>query len=159
MNIRKAEKKDLPEILDIQKKAFYSEAVLYNDFEISPLHQTIEEVSAEFDHKTILVCEHNGRIIASVRFYVENDNGYIGKLIVLPEFQNQGIGRTLMTEVEKYFQNCIRIELFTGSRSEKNIHLYQSMGYTVYDTIKETENVILVKMEKYIKKNFNSNKE
>ena len=150
MNIQKATIDDLQEILDLQKKAFYSEAVLYNDFNISPLHQTIEEITQEFFHKQILLIKQENRIIASVRFYKENTTGHIGKLIVHPDFQNIGLGRILMNEAEKLLQNCLRVELFTGSLSIKNIHLYKSLGYSIFNEIKETEHVSLVIMEKML---------
>lgn len=150
MNIQKATIDDLQEILDLQKKAFYSEAVLYNDFNISPLHQTIEEITQEFFHKQILLIKQENRIIASVRFYKENTTGHIGKLIVHPDFQNIGLGRILMNEAEKQLQNCLRVELFTGSLSIKNIHLYKSLGYSIFNEIKETEHVSLVIMEKML---------
>jgi len=149
MNIRKATKADLPIILALQKEAFLSEALFYNDFNIQPLQQTIDEVEQEFREKEILVTINSeGTIIGSVRFCQKDSIGYIGKLIVSPMHQNKGIGRALMSEAEIRLKNVTRIELFTGEKSCKNIHLYQTLGYTIFDIIPETDTVNLVSMIK-----------
>ena len=150
MEIRKATIQDLPKILDLQKHAFYSEALLYNDFTISPLLQNIKELEQEFYDKYILVGCIDGEIVASIRFYAKNNLGFIGKLIVAPEHQNKGLGRKLMLMAEQQLTTITEIELFTGEKSEKNIHLYQSLGYQITDIIPETGNVNLVKMKKKI---------
>jgi ribosomal protein S18 acetylase RimI-like enzyme len=151
MEIRKATQNDLPKILGIQKQAFLSEAKRYNDFSIPPLHQTIEELVQEFTEKQIWVGTINNEIVGSVRVFSKNGIGYIGKLIVSPEHQNKGIGRTLMNHAETELKDVEKIELFTGEKSDKNIYLYKSMGYEIINIIKETENVNLVLMEKECK--------
>ena len=136
-------------ILALQKEAFLSEALFYNDFTIQPLQQTIGEVEQEFREKEILVTINNeGTIIGSVRFCQKDSIGYIGKLIVSPMYQNKGIGRALMSEAETRLKNVTSIELFTGEKSSRNIHLYQSLGYTIFDIIPETDTVNLVSMIK-----------
>lgn len=52
--IKKAQKEDLKEILDLQYLAYQSEAKLFGNMEIPPLKQTIEEVYEEFQKGTIL---------------------------------------------------------------------------------------------------------
>jgi ribosomal protein S18 acetylase RimI-like enzyme len=150
MIIRKATKNELPVILELQKRAFYSEAVFYNDFTIPPLNQSFEEIEQEFTEKQFFVATIDNIIIGSVRFKSIDTTGYIGKLIVSPEHQNKGIGRTLLQEAEKNLQSVSKIELFTGERSLKNIRLYQSLDYTIVRSFPDTEKVTLVLMEKTI---------
>jgi ribosomal protein S18 acetylase RimI-like enzyme len=66
---------------------------------------------------------------------------------VHPDFQNQGIGTRLMNAIEGHFQ-VRRYELFTGRRSERNIHLYQKLGYRIIRAERHTDKVELVYMEK-----------
>jgi len=48
--------------------------------------------------------------------------------------QNQGIGTILMKEIEKCFTPK-RFELFVGSKSGKNIYLYQKLGYSIFKLV------------------------
>ena len=86
-----------------------------------------------------------------MRAHEENGTCYVGKLAVLPDRQNQGIGTALMKEIEKYFASK-RFELFVGSKSDKNIHLYQKLGYKIYKTgAYECGHIEILYMEKIIK--------
>ncbi|NMA34147.1 MAG: GNAT family N-acetyltransferase, partial [Clostridiaceae bacterium] len=88
-------------------------------------------------------------IVGSVRAYAADGICYIGKLIVHPDYQNKGIGTALMKYVEDHFKGCERYELFTGHKSEKNLYLYQKLGYGIFRKEKATENLEFVYLEKY----------
>jgi len=70
-------------------------------------------------------------------------------LIVHPENQKKGIGTKLMETIEKIFPSTERFELFTGSRSEGNIRLYEKLGYRIFRKERLSAKVILVYMEKW----------
>ncbi len=148
MIIKKAEKNDLKEILDLQYLAYQSEAKLFNDPDIPPLRQTLEEVLSEYQNGIILkAVDENNVIIGSVRGYCENGTVYIGKLMVHPDKQGQGLGTKLLLEMEKQYPNQ-RYELFTSSRSEKNIALYQRLGYKIFNEEQITDELKFVYLEK-----------
>ncbi|HEY9707962.1 MAG TPA: GNAT family N-acetyltransferase, partial [Oculatellaceae cyanobacterium] len=73
---------------------------------------------------------------------------FIGRLMVHPDFQNQGIGTKLINEIEKRFNQVRRYELFTGYRSEGNLYLYQKLGYSLFKTERISEQVSLLYLEK-----------
>lgn len=148
MKITLADKNDAEEILALQKLAYLSEAAIYDDYLIPPLHQTLSETEAEFDTHTVLKAVRDERIIGSVRAHVRERTGYIGKLIVHPDHQNQGIGTRLMRAIEGRHNKVERFELFTGQRSEKNLYLYQKLGYKSFKKQRITPKVALVYMEK-----------
>jgi GNAT superfamily N-acetyltransferase len=75
---------------------------------------------------------------------------YIGKLMVLPDYQNQGVGKRLLKTIESKI-NCKRFELFTGFRSKKNIAVYEKCGYKIFKTEKITPELSLVYLEKHVK--------
>jgi ribosomal protein S18 acetylase RimI-like enzyme len=133
MEILRATLDNAEEILKLQKLAYQIEAERYNDYNIPPLKQTIEEIKKQFNTHIFLKAVSEGKIIGTVRAHEENETCYIGKLAVLPEKQNQGIGTALMREIEKCFTPK-RFELFVGSKSDNNIHLYQKLGYNIYKT-------------------------
>ena len=128
MKIIKAEKSDLLSILSLQKLAYQSEAALYNDYSIQPLTQTLEELEQEFHNSVVLKAVSDGEIIGSVRGYKKDNTAHIGRLIVKPECQNQGVGKALIIALESEFA-CNRYELFTGHKSVKNFALYEKLGY------------------------------
>ncbi len=143
-----ASESDLEEILTLQKLAYISEAEIYNDFSIPPLQQTLEEIRKEYNENTFFKAVASGRIVGSVRANVTDGKCYIGKLIVHPDYQNKGIGTALMKHAEAHFQGCKRYELFTGYKSEKNLYLYQKLGYRIFRKEKVTDNLEIVYLEK-----------
>jgi len=153
MVIAKAEITDLEQILDLQYLAYQSEAIIYNDFSIPPLTQTIDEIRQEYEKCVFLkAMKRNGNIIGSVRVYMDNDTAYIGRLIVHPQMQGQGIGRKLLLAIE---QECptIRYELFTGNKSIKNLRLYEHLGYVKFREQDIADGLAFIYMEKYANKN------
>ncbi len=149
MIIERAIISDADEILSLQKLAFISEAEIYNDYNIPPLLQTKDEITDDFNKQIIIKSMVAGKIVGSVRAYSINATCYIGRLIVHPEYQNKGIGTKLMSMIENTFSSCRRYELFTGHKSEKNISLYQKLGYKIFDTKKVNDKLSMVLMEKY----------
>ena len=101
MLIAKAERRDLPAILALQKIAYQSEAALLNNCEIPPLKQMLEDVSEEFEHGVMLKGMLDGKIIGSVRASSDGHTCYVGKLVVSPEHQRKGCGAQLLSEIEK----------------------------------------------------------
>jgi GNAT superfamily N-acetyltransferase len=148
MEILKATVADASEILSLQKLAYQSEAELYNNYDIPPLRQTIDEIKDQFKNHVFLKAVSEGLIIGTVRAYEENGTCYIGRLAVRPESRNGGIGKALMKAIEDCYKPQ-RFELFTGSKSEKNIYLYQKLGYTIYKADKyECGDIEIYHMEK-----------
>ena len=116
--------------------------------DIPPLKQTIEEVDEEFEKGTFLkVVDDSGAIIGSVRAYEENGTIYIGKLMVHPKMQKQGIGTQLLLAMENEFPNH-RYELFTSSKSISNIRLYERLGYKIFKEEAVSEELQFVYLEK-----------
>ncbi|MGM9570942.1 MAG: GNAT family N-acetyltransferase, partial [bacterium] len=81
------------------------------------------------------------------RAYTANGTAYIGKLMVHPQKQHQGIGTKLLLEIEKEYPGQ-RYELFTSTRSQKNIALYERLGYRSFAEKQVTNDLRFVYMEK-----------
>lgn len=151
VEIAKASFADLKTILVLQKQAFLSEADIYNDFDISPpLLQTLEELTKEFSESIILKAVLGDFIVGSVRGFQVDETVFIKRLIVNPNYQNQGIGTKLMKSIEDSFKNNKRYELFTGHKSKRNLHLYQKIGYKEFKRIPIHENLTMIYLEKYV---------
>lgn len=148
MNILKAVEEDAQTILDIQKVAYISEAEAYNNYQIAPLTETLDQSRADFQTKTILKAILNDKIVGSVRGREEKGICFVERLMVHPDYQKQGIGKKLMMELEEYFPSCDRFDLYTGSESSGNIRLYESLGYQQYRIEMIRENIEFVFLEK-----------
>jgi ribosomal protein S18 acetylase RimI-like enzyme len=166
MEIKIANIDDSAKILALQKLAYCSEAALYGDFNIPPLIQTQDEIEADFKAHVYLkavlegtipgegiileegIIPENDIILGSVRGHLKDGTCHIGRLIVHPDHQNQGIGSQLLHAIESHFNQAQRFELFTGEKSERNLYLYRKLGYRVFITSQLTDRVKLLFLEK-----------
>jgi ech hydrogenase subunit C len=151
MHISSADIADAPAILALQKLAYQSEAELYNDFTLSPLTQTLEQIKADFADKTFFKAQIEESIVGSARVYVKEDTCYIGRLIVNPLFQNLGIGRKLLNCIEKEFakvDGVKRFEVFTGQKSRRVLYFYQKLGYKAFKSARVSQVRERIYMEK-----------
>ena len=105
-------------------------------------------MKADFDGNLFLKASDEGKIIGSVRGHVNRGTCFIGRLIVHPDFQNQGIGAKLLRAIEERFAQARRYELFTGEKSERNLYFYQKWGYRIFRKEDLTDKVPLVFLEK-----------
>jgi GNAT superfamily N-acetyltransferase len=139
---------DAADILDLQRLAYQIEAERYQDWTMAPLTQTLDELAHEFETHCILKVMSGSKLIGSVRATLKQGTCFIGRLIVDPRWQNRGIGAQLVTAIEGCFEEAQRYELFTGDKSERNLHLYQKLGYSPFRSEKLNEKVTLVFLEK-----------
>jgi len=148
MEIISATIDDAPAILELQKLAYQTEAVLYNDWSIPPLTQTLAELRAEFAEMKILKACRGELMVGSVRAIQREGVCSIGRLMVHPQYQRQGLGSRLMQTIESMFPEAAKFELFTGSKSEGNIRLYERLGYRSSRNERLSANLLLVFLEK-----------
>ena len=58
---------------------------------------------------------------------------FVQDLIVLPSYQRQGIGSTLMKQALEDFKEAYQVQLAT-EQTEKNVGFYRSMGFETLST-------------------------
>jgi N-acetylglutamate synthase-like GNAT family acetyltransferase len=146
--IERAEVADAPAILTLQKRAYQSEAALYQDDVLPPLVQTVEEMQRDLRAQVVLKATLADQIVGSVRARQQGTTCLIGRLIVEPGLQNRGLGTRLLQAIEEVFDGAERFELFTGHKSERNLTFYQKRGYTRFKTVQVHEGLALVYLEK-----------
>ena len=148
MVITPACKEDAESILSLQKAAYQSEAVLYQDFSIPPLRQTLDELQNELISKVVLKATLDDQLAGSIRAWEKEGTCFIERVIVHPQHQGHGIGSELMKEVEKRFPGVQRFELFTGHKSKRNLRFYERHGYREFKKERVNDKLIFVFMEK-----------
>lgn len=131
IDISHASIEDADSIITIQKSAYASEAILYDDWQLMPLTETVKDFHTDFELGLILKAMHDSRIVGSVRAVEKSGICAIGRLSVDPQFQGMGVAKRLLAAVEAAFPDVGRFELYTGRKSLKNIALYQKCGYTI----------------------------
>ena len=143
----------MKEILELQYLSYQSQALIYGNH-IQPLKQTLQELEEGFTTQFILKAVSDEVIIGSVRAYVVNLTCKIGKLMVHPSYQNKGIGTKLMNVIERLFSESQKFEIFTGEKSERNVNLYNKLGYRRFKLEELSAGLKIVYMEKI---NFSGN--
>ena len=58
---------------------------------------------------------------------------FVQDLIVLPSYQRQGIGSSLMKEALKDYKDTYQVQLLTD-QTEKTLRFYRSMGFEILST-------------------------
>ncbi len=84
-----------------------------------------------------LVAERDGRIAGTVMGGYEGHRGWINYLAVLPECQQQGVGRALMDAVEAKLLalGCPKINLQVRQSNTAVIQFYGHLGYHIDNVI------------------------
>ena len=149
LQLERASRSDAPVILQLQRLAYQSEARIYADWSLPPLVETINQLQKEFDASTLLKAVLDGVLVGAVRGrWSGAERCGVGRLIVRPDLQGRGIGRALMQGIEAEFAGAAGFELFTGSRSLRNIRFYETLGYRHFRAERVSDKLTLSWMEK-----------
>jgi tRNA (guanine37-N1)-methyltransferase len=129
--ITAAQPADAGELLTLQRAAFMPEGRLNGSFEIPPLTESLADVAASLATGMVLVARLRGRLVGAVRGE-ERPGGrwYVGRLMVAPDLQRQGIGSVLMDAIEALAPaGTAAYALFTGAASAATLGYYRRRGY------------------------------
>ena len=86
----------------------------------------------------ISLCDKMDDVYWPVHWKTINENNlYVHRLAVHPNFQKKGLGRSLMDFAENYAKdnNYISVRLDTFSKNKRNLKFYESRGYHRLDGI------------------------
>lgn len=141
---------DAGEILTVQRAAYVAEAQLYGDPFIPPLVESFEQLRKVLAGDAVVLKALLGpRLVGAVRAQFSERTCLIGRLVVVPDLQGQGIGRRLMHALEDEVAGRVdSIVLFTGHLSDGNLRLYRRMGYSETHRERVAAHLTLVHMRK-----------
>jgi ribosomal protein S18 acetylase RimI-like enzyme len=85
----------------------------------------------ERDPELFLVAEENERIVGAVLGSYDGINGWIQHMAVHPDFQGQGVGTRMLTELEKRFKavGCRKLNVLFLSDSPELKAFYEKAGF------------------------------
>ncbi|MDV6377166.1 GNAT family N-acetyltransferase [Sporosarcina sp. GW1-11] len=134
MKIVVAEITDTPIIHDLMIRAFqeYKNATPPT----SALQETVQSITAAMkDGEEALIGYMDDEPVAMIRFRQQDHGIYFSRFSVIPERQGRGLAKKILRFLEDYARQHNKSTLLCKVRADvtKNIMLYQSMGYAIYD--------------------------
>lgn len=125
---------DAGELLTLQRSAYAEQARLHDDPALPPLVQTLAGLLTELASPQVVALgvRRDRRLVAAVRVHADPDadTAELGRLVVAPDLQRQGLGTRLLLAAESLVPQGVReIRLFTGEHSAGNLRLYARHGY------------------------------
>lgn len=87
------------------------------------------------DSQLVLVAVENDKIVGAIIGTVDNDEGYYYRIAVDRQCQRRGIGKRLIQEMKKRFENrkVRKIMVTLDMHNEPLLPLYEKMGYAGAD--------------------------
>lgn len=149
MEIKLATKQDVPKLLELRQKAF---GALYDELGINPdslaENASLDDAYEEFDECTTLkAINDKGCIVGSVQGNVAYGLLFIGRLMVLPECQHNGIGRRLLQEIQNLIPHD-KAWLYTCQEVNSTYNFYIREGFRIFEREKSSSGLTWAYMEK-----------
>ena len=144
---------DAGELFTLQQAALVQEARLNQSLDLPPLQQSLGELRDSLFSGTVLLARRSGRLVGSVRADVATDGAwFVGRLMVAPDLQGQGIGARLLIEIEaRAPARATLARLLTGALSTGNLAFYGRRGYVEVARWTPPGEVEVVRMEKQLR--------
>ncbi|MFN8190446.1 MAG: tRNA (guanosine(37)-N1)-methyltransferase TrmD [Nocardioidaceae bacterium] len=128
--LRPAVPADAGELLTLQRACWLQEQQANPGVEIPALGESLADVERWLGEWTVVVLRRGGRLVAAVRARLEGETWDIGRLMVAPDLQGQGLGRRLLEVAEAAAPPAATsFSLFTGAGSVDNQRMYKKAGY------------------------------
>ncbi|MBQ7109363.1 MAG: GNAT family N-acetyltransferase [Clostridia bacterium] len=133
--VKVATEEDIPAIHKITRHAFikYCEDAGL-DFDIAALTETYDDIRADIETKNVFVVRIDDEPVGAVRVELqENNQAYLSRFAVDDSHRNSGIGKILMSVVDKIMkQNNVKLlRLHTCSKVTALIRFYYGRGFYI----------------------------
>lgn len=106
---------------------------------LRPWNDPVKDIARKLclQRELFLIGEHDGRIVATAMAGYEGHRGWVNYLAVDPEFQRRGLGRLMMSEVERRLKDlgCPKLNLQVRRGNADAFAFYRSIGYSDDDVI------------------------
>ncbi len=123
---------DAGQILTLQRACWLQEQQANPGVRIPALHESLDDVRRWLDEWTVLTVRRGERLVGAARARSEGELWDVGRLMVAPDLQGQGLGRALLEAVEAAAPaEATSLVLFTGAGSVDNLRFYKRAGYRV----------------------------
>ena len=130
MELRQAAEQDIPTLLTVLHAAFEEYRGQLDP--PSGVHQeTGETLRQKMQAGNAVLARVNNQVVGCVFFELEDDHLYLGRLSVLPQYRQQGVGRALIAYVEDRARvlNIARVQLGVRLALAALREYYERLGY------------------------------
>jgi ribosomal protein S18 acetylase RimI-like enzyme len=99
----------------------------------SALSETLQEVEAAIQEGNVFLAFTDEHAVGTVRYQLEGDHLYVGRLAVLPEYRRHGVGAALMQHLEALAPMLGKTRMRLGTRQSMPVNLafYERLGYRI----------------------------
>lgn len=124
ITFRKATVEDIDKFIEIEKTA--TGLKVYSGI-VDP-----EEAKEEIENNEVYFILKDNKIVGSTEYQIKSPkHAYLSGLVILPEFQGQGIAREAVKFRLEKLKDVDRVDLVTHPHNSKIITLYLSLGFYV----------------------------
>lgn len=134
--VRLATENDAEDIAKITHSAFLRYIKLAGLKTVDALAETADDVKNDIKNKLVLAAFLDDKAVGCVRVAIDGETAYLSRFAVSNEYQNLGIGKSLinMVDVEMRSEGVRRLCLHTASKVASLIRFYYSRGFFVEST-------------------------
>ena len=132
IHLEKANVEDSKKIHEMKIISFKALLEKYQDYEVSPGAETLEQVKKRFDYLQIdqYFIKLQDEIIGYIRINRLNENTCrLSNMFILPDYQGKGYAQQAIKQVEMLNPQAEHWILGTIKQEQKLCHLYEKMGY------------------------------
>lgn len=128
---RRAKAEDAYALSLIQRLAFAEDLDRYGDRSDCPANETAERLREKIEAYDYFVFLENDRIVggADVRHDVVNQSCRLARIYIDPKFQDLGLGKRIIAELEAEYEGVKKWTLDTPYHNYRNHHFYMALGY------------------------------
>lgn len=152
----KADFHNLQLLYDLQIKSFKPLLEKYQDYEISPGNESIDQIIRRYhqDFTTYWLIKFDEKTVGGVRVITKGNGHYrISPIFILPSEQGKGIAQEVFKLLEEYYHDSKLWILDTILEEEGNCYLYKKLGYKKTGRLEKIKKgMTIVYYEKFIDK-------
>jgi ribosomal protein S18 acetylase RimI-like enzyme len=91
-----------------------------------------KEAREEIENNIVYLIKIEDDVVGNIEYNMEDeDTAYLGGLVILPDFQGQGIGREAIKQILEKIGDVKKINLVTHPHNTPAIKLYLSFGFVI----------------------------
>lgn len=132
--VRQAALEDAEAIYTILQDAFKEYSLITGVEKPDALCETVDDIKRDIQSKMVYVAViDDKKIVGTLRLEINGKEAYLSRFAVDPKSRNNGIGKSLMSVVDKYLKEkgVHKVTLHTASRHGELMRFYYGRGFYV----------------------------